>query len=226
MLEENINLVRKNMQQFALKYNRKADAINLIAVSKKKSAMLIRQAYQLGQHDFGENYLQEAIDKQCDLRDCKINWHYIGQIQSNKTRLIAENFNWVHSVDRLKIAQRLNEQRDVTQSKLNICLQINIDNEESKAGFNQSELLEHAEQIAELKQLELRGLMAIPASHTTFAKQKETFDKVRKSFDEINAKLNKKMDTLSMGMSNDMEAAIAAGSTMIRIGTAIFGRRD
>ena len=155
-----------------------------------------------------------------------ITWHYIGQIQSNKTRPIAEHFNWVHSVDRIKIAQRLSSQRPQHLPALNICLQVNIDKESSKAGFTVDKILEAALEIAKLPHINLRGLMAIPANRESFTEQQEAFARVKHCFDQVNAQLEKQMDTLSMGMSNDLEAAIAEGSTMLRIGTAIFGARD
>lgn len=222
----NFTTLKSQIKTCALTHRRDPASIRLLAVSKKKSVALIRHAYQLGQHDFAENYLQEAIDKQAVLHDCAINWHFIGQIQSNKTRLIAENFAWVHSVDRLKIAERLNAQRPAGSAKLNICLQLNIDNEASKAGFDPQTLCREAPAIAALENIHLRGLMAIPAARSDFAEQREAFRKVTACFDQINALPNLRMDTLSIGMSNDMSAAIAEGSTMLRIGTALFGKRD
>jgi len=199
----------------------------LLAVSKTQTAAAIRTAYQAGQRAFGENYLQEAIDKQVELADCAIEWHFIGPIQANKTRAIAEHFSWVHSVSRMKIAQRLNKQRPVSLPPLNICLQVNLDKEESKAGIDLAELSALAEALQSLPQLHLRGLMAIPAPRNTSQAQKDSFQRLTSALLNLQKQLPQApLDTLSMGMSADLEAAIAAGATIVRVGTAVFGRRN
>jgi len=200
--------------------------IRLIAVSKTKPAEDVEQVYLTGQRDFAENYLQEAVDKIASLKHLDgIKWHFIGAIQSNKTRAIAENFDWVHSVDRLKIAKRLSEQRTDDQKPLNICLQVNISNEESKAGISIDEVPALAQQVSELKHIKLRGLMAIPLKTSDESQQHFYFRQLKDCLDALNQQ-GYDLDTLSMGMSNDMEVAIAEGATMIRIGTAIFGERE
>ena len=201
-----------------------AKNIQILAVSKKQSPEKIIQLYELGQRDFGENYLQEAIDKQRGLRDLAIVWHFIGHIQSNKTRQIAQHFTWAHSVDRLKIAERLSRQRLETQPPLNICLQVNINNEASKSGFNKGQVLHAAEQIATLPNLSLRGLMAIPDAKQSASQQMQTMSEMHQLFEDIQ-ELGIPIDTLSMGMSRDLEIAIQAGATMLRIGEALFGAR-
>ncbi|WOG28502.1 YggS family pyridoxal phosphate-dependent enzyme [Endozoicomonas sp. 8E] len=201
--------------------------VKLLAVSKTKPAGMIAEAWQLGQRDFGENYLQEAVDKITRLRDLEgLVWHFIGPIQSNKTRDIASHFQWVHSVDRFKIAQRLNDQRPEQFPPLNICLQVNISEEESKSGATLTELPELAVAISQLPRLRLRGLMAIPAPEEDEAKQRAPFKKLANTLESLNHEHHLTMDTLSMGMTSDLEAAIAEGATMVRIGTALFGARS
>ena len=201
--------------------------VQLLAVSKTKPAEMIREAWSLGQRHFGENYLQEALDKITSLSDLKdIHWHFIGPIQSNKTRDIASNFQWVHSVDRLKVAKRLNEQRPTTLPPLNICLQVNISGEESKSGVQLNELAELAAAVNALPNIQLRGLMAIPAPENDPEKQKIPLRAVADKLKTLNNELDLELDTLSMGMTGDLEAAIQEGSTMVRIGTALFGARD
>ncbi len=219
-LRDNIHSIQNAIAQMATKHHRQSDQICLLAVSKKKPAEQIRIAFDLGQKAFGENYLQEALDKQQQLLDLDIDWHFIGPIQSNKTRDISANFSWVHSVDRVKIAKRLNDQRPAHLPPLNICLQVNIDNEPSKSGIAPEKIMELTESIMALPRLKLRGLMAIPAPKESFEEQFKTFKRVHDIM-----KKTPEMDTLSMGMSGDMDAAIAAGSTMVRVGTAIFGSR-
>lgn len=197
-------------------------AVNLIAVSKTQPVSRIRQVYACGQRDFGENYLQEALVKQDELMGCDICWHFIGPIQSNKTRLIASRFDWVHSIDRLKIAERLSEQRPADRPPLNVCIQVNVSHELSKGGVNPAELAALASAVAMLPGLRLRGLMAIPAPEDDPARQRIPFRVLRQAFDDLQAL---GLDTLSMGMSDDLEAAIAEGSTLVRIGTALFGER-
>ena len=201
--------------------------IQLLAVSKTKPADMVREAWSLGQRHFGENYLQEALDKIITLADLKdIHWHFIGPIQSNKTRDIASNFHWVHSVDRLKIAKRLNDQRPAELPPLNICLQVNISGEDSKSGVLLNELSELVAAVNELPNLKLRGLMAIPAPENDPDKQRTPFRTMAENLKALNEEQGLSMDTLSMGMTGDLETAIQEGSTMVRIGTALFGARD
>ncbi|HED33502.1 MAG TPA: YggS family pyridoxal phosphate-dependent enzyme [Gammaproteobacteria bacterium] len=221
----NLQHIQENIAQLSQKYRRNPASIQLLAVSKTKPAEFIRAAFDAGQTRFGENYLQEALSKMQSLKDLPIEWHFIGAIQSRKTRELAEHFDWVHSVDRLKIAQRLNEQRPATLTPLNICLQINISEETSKSGLNINEVESIVDQIAPLPNLCLRGLMAIPARENTLNKQREAFSRMRLILQTLQNR-HPDLDTLSMGMSADMEAAIAEGSTLLRIGTAIFGARQ
>lgn len=209
--------------------HRKPSTVKLIAVSKTHPVEMIQEAFEDGQYSFGENYVQEAIDKIEALHHLrpKIVWHFIGPLQSNKTRLVAENFDWVHSVDRLKIAQRLSEQRPRDLPNLNILLQINISGEDSKSGVLPNEALSVCIDLAELPNLHLRGLMAIPEPGDS----KKSLIALQKLFLQVQSELKKhhykaSFDTLSMGMSDDLEDAVAAGSTMLRIGTAIFGARN
>ncbi|MDR6233736.1 YggS family pyridoxal phosphate-dependent enzyme [Pseudomonas oryzihabitans] len=196
--------------------------VGLLAVSKTKPAAALREAAAAGLRDFGENYLQEALDKQATLADLPLVWHFIGPIQSNKTRAIASHFDWVHSVDRLKIAQRLAEQRPAERGPLNICLQVNVSGEASKSGCHPDELPALATAVSQLPNLRLRGLMAIPEPTDDPASQRAAFARLR----TLSEALNLDLDTLSMGMSQDLEAAIAEGATWVRIGTALFGARD
>ncbi|OJA06514.1 YggS family pyridoxal phosphate-dependent enzyme [Halomonas sp. QHL1] len=206
---------------------RTQDAAQLLAVSKTKPAAMIRQVWQLGQREFGENYLQEALEKQTELTDLEgIVWHFIGPLQSNKTRAVAEHFDWVHSVDRLKIAKRLSEQRPTHLAPLNICLQVNISHEESKAGVLPEALEELAREVATLPNLRLRGLMAIPAPAEGIDAQRQPLAALREAFTALQSSLpDAPLDTLSMGMSDDLEAAVLEGATLVRLGTAIFGAR-
>ena len=182
-------------------------------------------ALAAGQHCFGESYLQEAINKIDQLEDAEIVWHFIGRVQSNKTRPIAEKFDWVHSVDKLKHAQRLNDQRPDSRPPLNICLQINIDNEESKGGIKPEQAAEMVQQISTLPRLQLRGLMTLPSPNETVEEQRLPFRRLRELRNQL-ATDALPLETLSIGMSDDMEAAIAEGSTIVRVGTAIFGPRN
>lgn len=197
----------------------------LLAVSKRKPESDIRAAWQAGQTAFGENYLQEALQKQQQLEDLDIEWHFIGAIQSNKTRPIAEHFDWVHCVERLKIAERLSQQRPADKTPLNICIQVNLDGEDSKAGVSLPEIADLAQQIKPLSGIRLRGLMTIPAPRDNLADQRQAFHRMQQALADLNAG-GFDCDTLSMGMTGDLEAAIAEGSTMVRIGTAIFGERE
>lgn len=223
--EENLNEIRQQIQLYKKEFKRE-DKVDLLAVSKKQSIDKIRAAYHSGQKLFGESYVQEAIKKIDCLKDLSdIEWHFIGPIQSNKTKDIARHFNWVHSVDRLKIAHRLNDQRPEGLPALNICLQVNIDEESTKSGFLASEVIEAALTIANMEHLQLRGIMAIPRPSDFFDQQRLAFQKVKSLFKQMQNQ-HEQIDVLSLGMSNDMRAAIAEGSTMVRIGTAIFGARD
>tara|TARA_R110000772_G_C13186124_1_gene428570 strand:+ start:185 stop:871 length:687 start_codon:yes stop_codon:yes gene_type:complete len=200
------------------------NTVQLLAVSKTQSTEIIRQAAETGQRYFGENYLQEALVKIDSLRDLSLEWHFIGPIQSNKTKDIAANFDWVQTVDRFKIAQRLDSQRPSNLGKLNICIQVNIDNESTKSGVAAAKLFELAEQISQLKHLLLRGLMIIPSQTDNPLQQHRSFKEAHLLFTQL-AEIYPAVDTLSMGMSGDMAVAITEGSTMVRIGTALFGMR-
>jgi pyridoxal phosphate enzyme (YggS family) len=222
MIAANISTLGERINAAAQAAQRDPSSIGLLAVSKTKPAQALREAYEAGLRDFGENYLQEALGKQVELADLPLCWHFIGPIQSNKTRAIAENFAWVHSVDRLKIAQRLSEQRPDNLPPLNICIQVNVSGEASKSGCTPADLPALAEAISALPRLKLRGLMAIPEPTDDTAEQNAAFAAVR----DLQAQLKLPLDTLSMGMSHDLEAAIAQGATWVRIGTALFGARD
>ena len=221
-IADNIGLVSERIRAAARAVQRDESSVHLLAVSKTKPAQAVRQAHAAGIRDFGENYLQEALGKQAELTDLPLSWHFIGPIQSNKTRAIAENFAWVHSVDRLKIAQRLSEQRPADLPALNICIQVNVSGEASKSGCTPADLPALANAINALPRLKLRGLMAIPEPTEDRAVQDAAFATVR----DLQASLNLWLDTLSMGMSHDLESAIAQGATWVRIGTALFGARD
>ncbi|WP_277373046.1 YggS family pyridoxal phosphate-dependent enzyme [Pseudomonas sp. AA-38] len=221
-IAENIAKVGARIREAAQASQRDFAGIGLLAVSKTKPAEAIREAHAAGIRDFGENYLQEALEKQATLSDLPLIWHFIGPIQSNKTRPIAEHFDWVHSVDRLKIAQRLSDQRPAHLPALNVCLQVNVSGEQSKSGCSPAELAELAQAVAALPNLRLRGLMAIPEPTDDVAAQHAAFARLRQLRDDLALNL----DTLSMGMSHDLEAAIAEGATWVRIGTALFGARD
>ncbi|MBJ8506299.1 YggS family pyridoxal phosphate-dependent enzyme [Acinetobacter seifertii] len=202
---------------------RATETVQLLAVSKTHPSERLREMYAAGQRAFGENYLQEALDKIEALHDLDIEWHFIGHVQRNKTKHLAEKFDWVHGVDRLIIAERLSNQRGDDQAPLNICLQVNIDRQDSKDGCAPEEVSELVAQISQLPKIKLRGLMVIPAPDNTaaFADAKKLFDEVKGQHAHV-----QDWDTLSMGMSGDLDAAIAAGSTMVRVGTALFGKRD
>lgn len=223
-IADNLAAVQTRIDHAARACGRDPKEIQLLAVSKMQSPQVVREAAQAGQRDFGENYLQEALDKQIAVANPALIWHFIGPIQSNKTRAIAENFAWVHSVDRLKIAQRLSAQRQTSAPPLNVCIEINVSGEASKSGVLPQAAAALAEQVAALPQLKLRGLMTIPAPTSDLQQQRQAFAQLRALFDALNQR-GLKLDTLSMGMSDDMEAAIAEGATIVRIGTAIFGAR-
>ena len=221
-IETTIAKVRTRIREAAQASGRDPAQVRLLAVSKTHPASAIRAVHAFGQLDFGENYLQEALVKQQELTDLPLCWHFIGPIQSNKTKAIAEHFAWVHSVDRLKIAQRLSEQRPSGLPPLNICLQVNVSGEASKSGCAPENLPVLAAAVAALPNLRLRGLMAIPEPTEDPVEQRTAFARLR----ELQARLPYELDTLSMGMSHDLESAIAEGATWVRIGTALFGARD
>lgn len=221
-IAENIAKVRARIRAASQAFGRELPEIALLAVSKTRPASAIRAAFACGQSDFGENYLQEALNKQAELADLPLVWHFIGPIQSNKTRAIAEHFAWAHTVDRLKVAERLSAQRPATLPALNICLQVNISGEASKSGCSPQELPALALTVSKLPGLRLRGLMAIPEATADSASQRMAFARLR----ELRDSLNLPLDCLSMGMSEDLEAAIAEGANWVRIGSAIFGARD
>ena len=227
--------IRQRIAEAADRAGRLLDSIRLVGASKQQDAPTVAAFNAAGLTDFGENYLAEAVEKQQMLNNCEIDWHFIGQIQSNKTRLIAENFNWVHSIDRLKYAQRLSAQRWSAQQTsphpaigskpLQVLIQLNVDNEASKAGINLSQAGELCAEIQNLQSLNLRGFMLLPKSRQGFDQQRQPFNAARELLERTNQRFGLAMDTLSMGMSNDLEAAIAEGSTMLRVGTDLFGRR-
>lgn len=225
-IDDKLTKVTERIQQAALAVGRNPQTVHLVAVSKTQTAAAVAQAYSWGQRRFGENYLQEALAKLIQLSDLKdIEWHFIGPIQSNKTRPIAENFAWVHSIDREKVAQRLNEQRPLDLVPLQVCLQVNIDDETSKAGVSLEDLPALADAVARLPRLQLRGLMVIPAPCDDPLQQRATFAKLRQALADLQGRGFIGLDTLSMGMSADLEAAVAEGATLVRVGTDIFGAR-
>jgi PLP dependent protein len=228
LISHNLQAVRERVAEAARAARRDPQEVTLLAVSKTFEADAVLEAAQAGQRAFGENYLQEALDKIAAVRaarpDLLLEWHFIGPLQSNKTRPIAEHFDWVHSVDREKIAQRLSEQRPVHLPPLNICLQVNISGEATKSGILPEEALALAQRIATLPRLRLRGLMAIPEPEDNIELQRAPFRRLRQLRDTMREQ-GLALDTLSMGMSADMDAAVAEGATIVRVGTAIFGQR-
>ena len=230
-IRDNLQTIGAKINQYLALYQRPENSAQLLAVSKRHTIESIQEAYDFGQRAFGENYVQELLDKNQNLNELDIEWHFIGPLQSNKAKKIAEVASWVHAVDRLKIAQKLSDNRPENLPPLSICLQVNISGEESKSGVSPDELTPLALEIAKLPNLKLRGLMVIPAPEDNFEKQRAVFAEVAelKSNLEKNLQTNGitiELDTLSMGMSNDIEAAIAEGATIVRVGTAIFGQRD
>jgi pyridoxal phosphate enzyme (YggS family) len=223
-LQDRLNATRARIREAALRYGRDPESICLVAVSKTHPASTVRELAALGQRDFGENYLQEALPKLEALADLPLTWHFIGQIQSNKTAAIAERFAWVHTVDRERIARRLNEQRPHHAPPLNVCIQVRLVDEPGKGGIAPEALPALASTMRELPRLRLRGLMCIPPPYERFEEQCAVFERLHALSLELQAQ-GIPLDTLSMGMSGDLEAAIAAGSTMVRIGTALFGDR-
>lgn len=224
-IASNLQAVRGAVAAAAAKAGRAADDVTLLAVSKTFAPEAVREAYGAGQACFAESYVQEALHKIAALHDLPVEWHFIGPIQGNKTRAIAEHFAWVHSVDRLKIAERLSAQRPAHLPPLQVCLQVNISGEASKSGVHPGEAAQLAMQVARLPRLSLRGLMAIPAPSDEIAAQREAFSQLRKLYGQLQRQ-GLPLDTLSMGMSHDFAAAIAEGATMVRVGTAIFGNRS
>jgi pyridoxal phosphate enzyme (YggS family) len=227
-LRDKLHAVKARITAACAASGRAADSVQLLAVSKTFSADDVRQVAASGQRDFGENYIQEGVDKVIALQDSQpaLVWHCIGPMQSNKTKLVAEHFDWAHTVDRLKIAQRLSDQRPAHLAPLNLCLQVNIDGGETKSGIAPADVLALAAEVAKLPRLTLRGLMTIPDPVEGFDAQVAVHAKARDLFDEVKTALNlPQFDTLSMGMTGDLEAAVQAGSTMVRVGTAIFGGR-
>jgi pyridoxal phosphate enzyme (YggS family) len=223
-IAENLLQTQKRIHAAEQEYARPHGSVRLLAVSKTQNIDAIRLAAAAGQCEFGENYLQEALPKIQALHQENLIWHFIGPIQSNKTRLIAENFDWVHSIDRFKIAERISEARPADLPPLNVCIQVNISAEPTKAGIDASQASDLALKVAALPGLRLRGLMVIPAAHTDFSSQRRPFAATRELLQALN-KQGLALDTLSMGMSDDLEAAIAEGTTLVRVGTAIFGAR-
>ncbi|WP_332848480.1 YggS family pyridoxal phosphate-dependent enzyme [Massilia sp. S19_KUP03_FR1] len=228
IISANMQAVEQAIAAAAQAAGRPVSSVQLLAVSKTFPFQAVLDAMQTGQRAFGENYLQEGVDKIAAVAaaapDAHLEWHFIGPIQSNKTRPIAENFDWVHAVDRLKIAQRLSEQRPAGLSPLNVCLQVNISGEASKSGVAPADLPELARQVATLPNLRLRGLMAIPEAETDAAKQHLPFAQLRLLYEQLQRD-GLPLDTLSMGMSGDLATAVAEGATIVRIGSAIFGKR-
>ncbi len=224
LIAQQLDKIHLRIEAAALAAGRNRNDIQLLAVTKTRPCDDIQAAIEAGQHRFGENYLQESLQKINSINCSDCEWHFIGPCQSNKTSAIASTFDWVHSVDRLKIAQRLNDQRQSEQA-LNICLQVNISNEASKTGILPEHLSALAEGVQNLPRLRLRGLMALPAAAVEFETQRVAFAQLKTLFDALNSK-GHQLDTLSMGMSNDMEAAIMEGATLVRIGSDIFGARS
>ena len=221
----NLASVKQQIQQLSAKYHRPENSVKLLAVSKTFPATDIRTAFENGQRLFGENYVDEALIKINTLSDLEIEWHYIGPIQSNKTRKIAEHFHWAQSLASAKHARRLNNQRPAAMQPLNVCIQVNISQEDSKSGIAPADVDELASQLQDLPQLRLRGIMGIPAKSSDLGEQRRAFSGLATLYNQLKNNYQH-IDTLSMGMTADMEAAIAEGSTMVRIGTAIFGIRQ
>lgn len=224
-IECNLQTIRERIAAACQAAARAPTQVTLLAVSKTVPASGIRQAWAAGQRAFGENYVQEALEKMTALQDLALEWHCIGPLQSNKTRQVAEHFAWVQSIDRLKIAQRLSQQRPANCPPLQVCIQVNVDGGSTKSGVAPEQALALAQQLRDLPRLRLRGIMSVPEPAADFAAACAVFAQVRAVFDRLNA-AGLGLDTLSMGMSADLEAALRAGSTMVRVGSAIFGARD
>ncbi|MHB0774649.1 YggS family pyridoxal phosphate-dependent enzyme [Halomonas sp. WWR20] len=227
-VSESLHHARRRLALALEDAGRAPDAARLLAVSKTKPATALRQAYAEGQREFGESYLQEALDKQTTLADLEdIVWHFIGPLQSNKTRAVAEHFQWVHGLDRAKVAHRLAEQRPAALGPLDVCLQVNVSGEASKSGVAPEQLWSLADEVIQLPNLRLRGLMAIPAPADTREAQRRPFATLRTLFTQLQRRHpDAALDTLSMGMSDDLEAAVLEGATLLRLGSAIFGARE
>jgi len=223
-IAENLQSVHQRIARACDAAGRHVNEVTLLAVSKTFGPDAVREAFSAGQRAFGENYIQEAVDKIEMLRDLPLQWHCIGPIQSNKTRWVAAHFDWAHTIDRLKIAQRLSEQRRADQAPLQVCIQVNVDGGPTKAGVAPAAVVALAREVAQLPRLALRGLMTIPEPAADFAGQKAVHLRAKALFEQLRGD-GLAIDTLSMGMTADLEAAVAAGSTMVRIGTAIFGSR-
>lgn len=225
-IQSSLEAVRLRIAESERQYARVPGSVQLLAVSKTRGSACVREAHAAGQHLFGENYLQEALDKMQALADLDLVWHFIGPLQSNKTRALAEHFDWIHSLDRERIAQRLDAQRPADRPPLNVLLQVNLSNESSKAGVSLAQLPMLAAYIATLPRLRLRGLMAIPAPASDFDTQRVVFSRLADARNELQQRGHDDCQELSMGMSGDLEAAIAEGATIVRIGTDIFGPRE
>ena len=221
---KNVLKIKQDIKDAEKKFNRYSNSVLLMAVSKTQSVENILKAYEAGQRDFGENYIQESIEKIIELKDLDITWHFIGKIQSNKSKHIAANFDWIHSVDKISTLKKINDLRKNVEEKLNVCVQVNIDSEDSKSGILVNEVEDFIVKASKFEKLKIRGLMAIPMYHPDYVSQYKTFAKIKNLFDSL-IKKNFKLDTLSIGMSSDYNAAIEAGSTIVRIGTSIFGER-
>lgn len=225
LVARSLEQVRSEIHAHELRYERQPGSVTLMAVSKKKPVSAIRDAIAADQRVFGENYVEEGVEKIQELADASLEWHFIGAIQSRKTAQIAEHFDWAHGVDRVKVARRLADQRPAGLPPLNVCLQVNLDNEPGKAGVGIDEVAELAGECANFDGITLRGLMAIPAPRTELAAQRKAFARLAACLSSLRNDLPS-LDTLSMGMSADMEAAVAEGATIVRVGTAIFGARE
>lgn len=227
-IQHSLTSARQRLETAMTAAGRDSQSARLLAVSKTKPASMIREAWQHGQREFGENYVQEALGKQAELADLDdIIWHFIGPLQSNKSREVAEHFDWIHSVDRIRLARRLDSQRLDSLNPLNVCIQVNVSNEDSKSGVALDDLPLLAEQMLTLPRLKLRGLMAIPAPADRLNTQRQPLAKLREALERLKERFPEApLDTLSMGMSSDLEAAILEGATLVRLGTAIFGARD
>jgi len=224
-IRDNLQTIGAKLTEYSNFYHRAPSDVQLLAVSKKHPVEAIEEAYIFGQRAFGENYVQELLDKAEYLQKLNIEWHFIGPLQSNKTKKIAELVDWVHTIDRLKVAKRLSDQRPEELPSLNICIQVNISGEATKSGIMATEVEALAQEISKLPRLKLRGLMTIPSTEANFEKQRQTFAEVTNLKNNLNQQ-GFELDTLSMGMTGDMKAAIAEDATIVRIGTAIFGARD
>ena len=223
-IAQSLEKIRNRVTVLERRYDRPPGGVRVLAVSKTKPPEAVRAAAEAGQRDFGENHVQDALPKLDALAELHLVWHFIGPIQSNKTRIVATRFEWVHSIDRTKIARRLNDQRPADLPPLNVCIQVNVSGESSKSGVEPGELDALADVVSDLPRLRLRGLMTLPRPCDDLALQRKPFAALRSMLESLNAR-GFDLDTLSMGMTDDMEAAIAEGATMVRIGTAIFGAR-